>query len=167
MPRSKTDDTTNAYAYAMGDLGGAFIPTCDKTLTGNSVCVAKAGHAWRHFLHLKKTGTQDFVFVYDDVGTTQGFEKHSFIHYIQNGQANEGGTAFDPATLTVTSWGRATTGPIQRRCSLRSWRPLPTADQNDDRGPGGDARLRRNRLHTHVEQGQLLSARCGLRRRSE
>lgn len=88
FPRTHTSD--NRFAYALVDATGAY----------NSA--AHASRVQRHFIDFKKPGTTQFVFVYDDVATTQGVQKKTFLHYPNNCQSGEGKTTLSGWTATST-----------------------------------------------------------------
>jgi hypothetical protein len=83
MPQ--VNDSNNALAYAMADLTNGYTNNPTRVL--------------RHLLHLKKPGTQDFIFVYDDVSTKQGIKKTTFLHYANNGVAPRGNTTYTAGTI--------------------------------------------------------------------
>jgi hypothetical protein len=71
-------DSNNSAAYAM----------VDATRSYNN----NPNHVYRHLMHLKKAGTQDFIVVYDDIQTPVGIKKTTFLHYANNGAAPRGTT---------------------------------------------------------------------------
>jgi hypothetical protein len=86
-------DGENRFAYAMADLTGVYKETVGPT------------RVHRHFLDLKKAGTQQFLLIYDDVQTATPQMKRTFLQYSQNGGTGEGNTSFDGATRTIVSKG--------------------------------------------------------------
>ena len=84
-------DSQNRYAYTLADLTHVY----------NSNVAAVRVH--RHFLDFKKTGTQQFLILYDDVQTASPQFKRTFLQYPQNGGTGEGNTAFDSESGTIIS----------------------------------------------------------------
>ena len=84
-------DSQNRYAYALGDATAAY-----KAAVGPI-------RVHRHFLDLKKPGTQQFIVVFDDVRTSTPQLKRTFLQYPQNGGTGEGNTAYDSASGTIVS----------------------------------------------------------------
>ena len=70
MPRTNTDGSNNRYAYATGDASLSYLSSV------NPVRVQ------RHLVHFKEG--QDYVVVYDDIATSTGEEKQTFLHYPNN-----------------------------------------------------------------------------------
>jgi hypothetical protein len=81
----------NKYMYAMVDASGAYNAT------------ASINRMNRHFVDFKG-GSQQFILVYDDVQTTSGKMKRTYLHYPNNGQNGEGLTTYTQASNSVTSF---------------------------------------------------------------
>ena len=93
MPRVNTDGTNNRFAYAMVDSTQAYRSS------------VKATRVHRHLVDFKKRGTQQFIVVYDDVATSSGQQKQTYLHYLNNnkGLPGQGSTRFtsgSPATIS-------------------------------------------------------------------
>jgi hypothetical protein len=69
IDRTLNDDTTNAYGYVRINMKPAYAGT------------AKVSRALRYLVHLKKTGTQDYVIAYDDLLSTTGNTKRVALLY--------------------------------------------------------------------------------------
>ena len=78
-------DINSNYAYARVNLKGAYLSKAD------------ISHAYRHFLHLKKNGTQDYIIIYDDIVTNSKQPKKIFLHY-----CNKASTSLDGDTIIST-----------------------------------------------------------------
>jgi hypothetical protein len=84
-----TGANKNTYMYTMVDASGAYVPGVGVTRMN------------RHIADFK-TGSQ-YIVVYDDVATSSGQMKRTFLHYPNNGQSGEGTTTFTQGTNSVTS----------------------------------------------------------------
>jgi len=84
MPR--VYDSNNSASYAMADVTKGY---------NNSPT-----RVYRHLMHLKKSGTQDFVVVYDDIATPVGIKKTTFLQYANNGAAPRGRTTSASGLIT-------------------------------------------------------------------
>ncbi|MDH4175130.1 MAG: hypothetical protein OEV97_15450, partial [Betaproteobacteria bacterium] len=84
---------SNIYAYLLNDLTGTF--------GGNQVARFD-----RHLAHLKKTGTPEYVVLYDDVAVRRPTSLRFFTHYAQNGGENEGATECAGAGCGALDAGR-------------------------------------------------------------
>ena len=91
MPRANTDGTNNRFAYAMIDSTPCYV-------TG-----ATANRVQRHLIDFKG-GTQQFIVVYDDVATSAGKLKRTYLHY-----PNNLGASTDSARGTTTLSGSMVT----------------------------------------------------------
>jgi hypothetical protein len=91
MPRADTDGTNNRYAYAMTDSTESYVARVGAT------------RVHRHLVDFKVG--QQFVVVYDDVVTSSGKLKRTYLHYLNNdkGLKGQGSTTFNPATSTIVS----------------------------------------------------------------
>jgi hypothetical protein len=81
----------NKYMYALVDASGAYNSSAN-LLRMN-----------RHFVDFKG-GSQQFILVYDDVLTSSGKMKRTYLHYPNNGESGEGFTSYDQANNTITSF---------------------------------------------------------------
>ncbi|MDP9054974.1 MAG: hypothetical protein M3N93_11855, partial [Acidobacteriota bacterium] len=82
----KAYDSNNNAAYALVDATHAYTNSPTRV--------------YRHLMHLKKPGTQEFVFVYDDVATRGAVKKTTFLHYANNGSAPRGTTTYAAGVIT-------------------------------------------------------------------
>ena len=91
MPRVNTDGTNNRYAYAMGDASQSYASAVNAT------------RVWRHLVDFKEG--QQYMVVYDDIATSSGEEKQTFLHYANNYGASSDSTkgATTVSTNTITS----------------------------------------------------------------
>jgi hypothetical protein len=89
------------YVYAMTDS------------TLSYVSGANASGVYRHLVHFKKSGTQDFVVVYDSVTSTAGNSKQTYLHYPQTAYTggscptSTGSTSFSGTSVTSSFSGTA------------------------------------------------------------
>lgn len=90
MPRSNTDGTNNRYAYAMDDCSVCYLATMN------------VSHIQRHVIDFKES--QQFVVVFDDVATTAGNQKQTYLHYANNelasGDSTKGNTTLSGNQIT-------------------------------------------------------------------
>ena len=85
-----TGPNMNKYMYALVDASGAYNSTAS---------ISRMNRQFADF----KGGSRQFIVVYDDVQTTAGKMKRTYLHYPNNGQSGEGLTTFDPASNTMVS----------------------------------------------------------------
>ena len=85
-----TGPNQSKYMYALVDAKDAYT------------AAAALVRMHRHFVDFKG-GAQQFIVVYDDVQTSSGQMKRTYLHYPNNGQKGEGQTAWDGDTNTVVS----------------------------------------------------------------
>ena len=86
-----TGDTLSRYAYLMADI------------TASYSSAANATRVQRHFLHLKKPGTQDYVLSYDDVATSSPTQVQAMWGYYLNGNTGSNGVSSGILTVKNTS----------------------------------------------------------------
>ena len=90
MPRANTDGTNNRYAYAMDDCSVCYLATMN------------VSHIQRHVIDFKES--QQFVVVFDDVATTAGNQKQTYLHYANNelasGDSTKGNTTLSGNQIT-------------------------------------------------------------------
>ena len=92
-----TGDASSRYAYEMIDLTQAYVSSTNPTRVQRSI------------IHFKKSGTQDYVVVYDDMATSSGNLKTAYWHYfVGNGEATES-SGSNTVTLTRGSTARLLT----------------------------------------------------------
>ena len=85
-----TGPDQSKYMYALVDAKDAYTDA------------AALVRMHRHFVDFKG-GAQQFIVVYDDVETSSGRMKRTFLHYPNNGQKGEGRTEWDGASNEVAS----------------------------------------------------------------
>ena len=85
-----TGPDQSKYMYALVDAKDAYT------------AAAALVRMHRHFVDFKG-GAQQFIVVYDDVQTSSGQMKRTYLHYPNNGQKGEGQTAWDGDSNTVVS----------------------------------------------------------------
>ena len=92
-----TGDASSRYAYEMIDATQAYASSTNPTRVQRSI------------IHFKKSGTQDYVVVYDDMATSSGNLKTAYWHYfVGNGEATET-SGSNTVTLTRGSTARLLT----------------------------------------------------------
>ncbi len=98
MPRVDTDGTNNRFAYAMVDSTQSYVAGVGAT------------RVHRHLVDFKVG--QQFIVVYDDVVTSSGQLKRTYLHYLNNnmGLPGQGLTTFDSASSSVSSIFNGFTG---------------------------------------------------------
>lgn len=94
IPRGNSDGTSNRYAYAMVDSTASYVSGTTAT------------RVHRHVIHFKES--QDFIIVYDDVVTTSGKQKQTYLHYPNNFGASSDSTR---GTTVVMGTQIASTNP--------------------------------------------------------
>ncbi len=67
-----TGDSQNRYSYGLVDVRGQYKPTANIT------------RALRHIVHFKKAGTPEFIIAYDDLATSSGLAKATYLHFNLN-----------------------------------------------------------------------------------
>lgn len=65
--------------------------------------------AWRHFLHLKKSGQQDYIIVYDDLATSTPTTFCALTVHLNNGVGGDGTSSWSSGTRILSSNGAAST----------------------------------------------------------
>jgi hypothetical protein len=92
MPLGDPDTANSRFAYAMEDASNSYLSGVDVT------------RCQRHLVDFKKSGTQQFVIVYDDVVTSIGEQKQTYLHYPNNetasGDTSRGNTSVSGFQIT-------------------------------------------------------------------
>lgn len=96
-----TGDAQNRYSYGMMDLSGNYQASANVT------------RALRHIAHFKKSGTQEYIVVYDDLATSAPLAKATYLHFNINNpwpalpNPYPGGVSRHGSTITsaqTTAW---------------------------------------------------------------
>lgn len=83
-------DSQSRYAYLMVDLTNGYCAT------------ANISHAWKHIIHFKKSGYQDYIVGYFDGAASTATQFREYIHYRQ--KQDQAATAYSPGiTLSRAS----------------------------------------------------------------
>lgn len=105
--------SNNEFAYARGNYSGFFNTAAGVT------------RSFRHMLHFKKAGAEDFVVVYDDAGLNAPNSIRTFINYSNNGNSltspssfTEGQTVLNAAADEVTSTGSTLAHSVRSKVLL-------------------------------------------------
>ena len=114
----------NKYMYALVDASGAYNATAAITRLN------------RHFIDFKG-GTQQAIVVYDDVQTSSGKLKRTYLHYPNNGQSGEGTTTFSQANSSITSIGGPSGGALLTKVLFPGVPGFTYVDSPDGTYPGG------------------------------
>lgn len=95
MPAANTDGTNNRYAYAMVNSTACYVTGVTRAL--------------RYLIHFKKSSTQQYLVVFDDVLTSSGQDKRTYLHYPNNFGAStdntRGSTSVVGASITSSNPG--------------------------------------------------------------
>jgi len=96
-----TGDSQSRYSYGLMDLSGQYQSSANIT------------RALRHIAHFKKAATQEYIIVYDDLATSSGLAKATYLHFNINNpwpthpNPYPGGVSRTGATITSaqsTAW---------------------------------------------------------------
>jgi hypothetical protein len=88
-----TGDSSSRYTYAMVDLTNTY------SSGGN------ASRVQRHWIHFKKSGSQDYVLIYDDIALSAALAvaPKAYMHYVLQNVAPATAITYSNASLTVSN----------------------------------------------------------------
>ena len=103
IDRSKSDDATNAYSYVRVNSRAAYLSA------------TKASRVLRYLVHFKKTGTQDYLIDYDDLGSSSGISKTVYMLYDKSVS-----TTMTSGTLPSLVWTKTGSARVSTKIVLPS-----------------------------------------------